>query len=245
MGVSDEVKPKDQYFHFKGFSVRHDRSSMKVGTDAVLLGLLASCPEYGKMLEVGSGCGVISLIMAERSQGEFIAIDPDEQSLLDTKENFTSSKWHDRLECKQETIQQLAQTSTQQYNFIFSNPPYFNKCLKGPNETRNRARHTDTLPFDQFASSTSKLLAPGGIVSVILPSDQKASFVCEMNKVGLGLSRSIDIIPVEGRTPIRVIMEFSYDTPQIEYQQLTLRNRNGEITEEYKSLGNNWYLRMG
>ncbi len=244
MGVSEEIRQKDQYFHFKEFSVRHDRSSMKVGTDAVLLGLLASCPEQGKILEVGSGCGVISLIIAERSQGEIIAIDPDEQSILDTKENFSSSKWNDRLECKQKTFQHFAKESTQPFNFIFSNPPYFSKSLKGPNEIRNRARHTDTLPFDQFASCTSKLLVPGGIVSVILPSDQKASFVSEMNKVGLGLIKSIDIIPIEGRTPVRVIVEFSYDNPKIDYQQLTLRNQYGEITEEYKKLGSEWYLNM-
>ncbi len=244
MQTAGEPQIKDRYFHFKRFSVRHDRSSMKVGTDAVLLGLLTSCHSQGDMLEVGCGCGVISLLIAERTVGNILAIDPDEQSLLDTEENFNNSIWSDRLAFKQTTLQQLASQSSRQFSLIFSNPPFFTNSLKGPNDKRNRARHTDTLPFDQFASASANLLKQDGRISVILPADQKAAFVCEMNKVGLGLIHCIEIIPIEGRKPVRIILEFCRNNLKTEYKQLILRTAQGTTSEQYQKLAEGWYLRM-
>ena len=143
-------------FQFKKFSVKQDNSSMKVGTDAVLLGCWTQLRQIDKqLLEVGTGCGVISLIIAQRYNFVNIdAIDIDKASILDAKDNFNYSPWNNRLSAINDSLQTY--NPDKQYDIIVSNPPYFNNSLQCPNNQRSVARHTNTLSYNDLLSYSHK-----------------------------------------------------------------------------------------
>lgn len=155
-------------FQFKQFFVQDNNATMKVGTDGVLLGCLANCATPQYVLDIGTGCGVIALIMAQRSPYATIdAIDIDEGSIADATENFGNSPWRDHLSPHLSTLQQWDKDA--HYDLIVSNPPYFVNSLKCPSEKRNKAHHNDTLPFDDLVFHASRLLTAEGDFWCILP----------------------------------------------------------------------------
>lgn len=155
-------------FQFKQFFVQDNNATMKVGTDGVLLGCLANCATPQYVLDIGTGCGVIALIMAQRFPYATIdAIDIDEGSIADATENFGNSPWRDHLSPHLSTLQQWDKDA--HYDLIVSNPPYFVNSLKCPSEKRNKARHNDTLPFDDLVFHASRLLTAEGVFWCILP----------------------------------------------------------------------------
>ena len=155
-------------FQFKQFFVQDNNATMKVGTDGVLLGCLANCATPQYVLDIGTGCGVIALIMAQRFPYATIdAIDIDEGSIADATENFGNSPWRDHLSPHLSTLQQWDKDA--HYDLIVSNPPYFVNSLKCPSEKRNKARHNDTLPFDDLVFHASRLLTAEGDFWCILP----------------------------------------------------------------------------
>lgn len=172
-------------FNFKKFSVRQEISAMKVNTDAVLLGSWAGVPKEKKhvtLLDVGTGTGVIALMMAQRlhdSGVEFdiTGIDPDNASYNEATFNFSNSPWREHLHTKEITLQKLVtQESKESYDLIVSNPPFFTASLKAPAISRTISRHNDTLPFRDIIVAAMHLLKSGGLLSVILPSGEADTF---------------------------------------------------------------------
>ena len=141
-------------FRFKQFAVRQDRCPMKVGTDGVLLGAWAEVrPGDRRMLDVGTGTGLIALMLAQRSAARITAVDVDAECATQAAENFAASPWADRLDAVAVAVQRY--DPVERFDLIVSNPPYYVDSLLSPDEGRNTARHAAGLPFGELAAGVA------------------------------------------------------------------------------------------
>ena len=150
---------------------------MKVGTDAVLLGAFANATDAAPqhILDIGTGCGLIALMLAQRFPNALIdAIDLDADSILQAQDNFAASPWSSRLQAIHTPLQ--SHTSPTPYQLIVSNPPYFTHSLHSPNPRRTQARHNDSLPFADLNTHTHRLISPDGTLVIILPHTEAQQF---------------------------------------------------------------------
>lgn len=219
----------------------HHRSTMKVGTDAMLLASWVETEGMNRILEIGSGCGIISLILAQRSQAIIEAIDIDLASVEEARTNFGFSPWSDRLFCYHTDLRQF--TTEFSYDLIVSNPPFFTTTFKTQKPRRNLARHEDSLPFSDLIQSAKSLLNQDGHFALVLPQNEAEKFIPLAESHGLFLNKILNIIPVEGKTPNRLNMLFCQnktDKPFSEY--FTIRNRDQQFTEQYKIMLKDFYL---
>ena len=231
-------------FRFKQFSVKHEKSTMKVGTDGVLLGAVADVDNAKEILDAGTGCGVIALILAQRSRARITAIDIDRASADEAAENFRNSPWSDRLVTLRESLQAHALFAVEQYDAIVSNPPFFQNSLKNPDEKKMRARHNDSLPFDEFLESTTKLLKPDGALWVILPVNESRIFMEMAQQNGFLPEYQMLIHPKPGREANRRILKLTrqQNRQKQNSQSLIIRQEDGAFTDEYRKLTSEFYL---
>ena len=167
-------------FRFKQFAVRQDRCPMKVGTDGVLLGAWAEVrPGDRRMLDVGTGTGLIALMLAQRSAAWITAVDIDVECATQAAENFAASPWADRLDAVSVAVQRY--DPVEKFDLIVSNPPYYVDSLLSPDEGRNTARHAAGLPFGELAAAVVRLLSPGGRFALVLPPVEMAALSCSLD----------------------------------------------------------------
>lgn len=179
---------------------------MKVGTDGVLLGAWADVEGDRRILDLGTGSGLIALMLAQRNaEAEIVALDIDEDATIQAQHNFSLSPWRKRLSVVNSNITDY--NSERKFTHIVSNPPYFVDSLHSPNAARTAARHSSSLPFSDMVLAAERLLEWGGRLSVILPSDVAALFRREAFE-RLWLSRQLDIVTKPGDEPRRTMMEF-------------------------------------
>lgn len=223
----------------------HEAATMKIGTDAMLLGAWTRIPENGKVLDIGTGSGILALMVAQRSKNLMIeAIDIDKPSVDQALFNFESSRWRERLQAKVSHIQSFCLLEqVEKYQLILSNPPYFTSNFKSSLERKNLARHTDSLNHRQLIEAAARLLHQQGLFSVIIPYDSGDSFVAVASESGLFLQRKLAIVPVEGKSANRVILELGFGNKnKPEFQQLTIRKSDSSFTPAYNNLLKDFYL---
>ena len=231
-------------FQFKQFTVEDDRSSMKVGTDAVLLGSWA-CPENRLYtLEIGCGSGLISLMLAQKMKGFITAIDIDKDSAEQAHQNFMASKWNNKLESIHTSLQQFLKQSYKKFDIIISNPPFFNNSLNSPYKNRTLSKHTNTLSYPELVKGIKKLLKQDGIVYIILPYEESKEFIFLMRKADFCLSKECLVIPKENKEANRILMEFSYKDSELTSEKLYIRNKDNSYTEKYKQLCKDYYVNL-
>ena len=170
-------------FQFKQFTIRHDRCAMKVGTDGVLLGAWANAKGKQRILDIGTGSGLIALMLAQRTDAMITGIEIDPASATQAQENAAASPWADRLQIVATDI--AGYTSYQAFDLIVSNPPFFNEMLLPPGAARSQARHTQALTFEALLFHVQRLLSPEGSFCAILPatalthfSRRRTSLIC-------------------------------------------------------------------
>ena len=244
-------------FRFKQFTVWHDRCAMKVGTDGVLLG--AWCPVDSrassskssksfkgfKVLDVGTGSGLIALMLAQRIQGaQITAIDIDAGAVEQAKYNFSISPWADRLECHQTALQEIEGKGI--YDLIVSNPPYFQDSLKNPDSQRAMARHTDTLSYEELLKHSARLLTKEGILALVLPIEAEQQIITLAQSLGLYPTHITHVYPKPGKAAKRLLIAFSpsplaYSLSPIA-NSLTLESETSPRSEAYKELTKEFYL---
>ena len=169
---------RKEYFEFKQFTVHQEHAAMKVGTDGALLGSLAATGK--RILDIGTGTGLLSLMMAQRCPDAIItAIDVDENAIIDAHRNFAESPFGDRIMLKQAPFQAFAKEEEEKYDCIICNPPYFDESLESKDESRTRARHTSSLPFRDLIGGAYELLADEGVFSVCIPPEVLSKFSAE------------------------------------------------------------------
>ncbi|MGZ4980732.1 MAG: tRNA1(Val) (adenine(37)-N6)-methyltransferase [Methylobacter sp.] len=163
-------------FHFQQFSVLQQHSGMKICTDAVLFGAMAPVDSGDRVLDIGTGTGVLALIAAQLGAAKVTAVELTPEAFKEADINFNNSPWADRLEAVHQDIQSFALTADSQYDLIISNPPFFESHLKTVDTLRNIARHTDQLSFADLIGIAESLLCPQGLFYLLLPAHAAAKF---------------------------------------------------------------------
>ena len=219
---------------------------MKVGTDGVLLG--AWCPIDNNpfsILDIGAGTGILSLILAQRSNAVQIdAIEIDENAFEQCVENFESSPWGDRLFCYHAGLDEFMEEPEEDYDIIISNPPFYTEDYKTENEQRDLARFSDALPFENLVEAANLLLSENGIFAVIIPFKEEEKFIALAKDFEL---HPFKITRVKG-TPTteikRSLLAFSKTQKQTLIDELIIETARHQYTEEYIDLTKDFYLKM-
>ncbi|MBQ7191496.1 MAG: methyltransferase [Paludibacteraceae bacterium] len=258
------------FFRFRQFTVWHDRCAMKVNTDGVLLGAWTAIPTNNttpiRCLDIGTGSGVVALMLAQRCQTALIdAIDIEPTAALQAQHNFTLSPWHNRLKAQHLSLNDLLDKRHQQtdvnscqseYCLVVSNPPFFADALPSPNKERRLARQTDTLSFHHIIAAAAELLIPFGRLSLILPAQDRQSALTLAAQHSLYLTRLTQVQPSPAKPSHRILIEWEYRpcTPlltsdtypafTVPYQSnnLCIASHNAPRSEEYASLTKDFYL---
>jgi tRNA1Val (adenine37-N6)-methyltransferase len=197
----------NDYFEFKQFRIEQSQCAMKVGTDGVLLGAWANVSKTSRILDVGTGTGLIALMLAQRAvYADIVAIDTSSESVAQAKVNVARSSWNDRIAVLNKSVQDYRDSNL--FDVIVCNPPFFVDSLRCTDQSRNMARHTDTLSYRDLCSNAFRLLTEDGEFSVIIPSDSYDSFYSEAVISGFLESRRYAIRTVEWKTPRRYLIAF-------------------------------------
>ena len=236
-------------FHFKEFTIEQDKTAMKVGTDAVLLGAWCSLETRpDTILDVGSGTGLLSLMMAQRSDAETIdAVEIDPNAYEQSVANFEKSDWSDRLFCYHSSFQDFSEEmkeENQEYDLIISNPPFYNDNFETNNSSRNTARFTSALSFKDLLESTSKILSDSGVFTIIIPFKEEMTFISLAGKYRLFLNRVCRVRGTENSEIKRSMVEFSFYQRELEETTLVIEKNRHIYTREYVNLTKDFYLKM-
>lgn len=229
-------------FRFKQFSVDDSMCAMKVGTDSVLLGAWADFSGADTILDIGTGCGILALMAAQKSSASITAIDIDEKACIQATGNFKNSPWPERLECLHSPLEQFSRKG---YDHIITNPPYFINSLKSPDTGRNKSRHTDELPLNVLVKYSASVLSDNGKISIVFPIPESRILISLAVEEGINLSRKMVIIPKEGKPANRILLEFSKcEVVSLREEELIIRDHAGHYTKDYMSLTADFYLHL-
>jgi tRNA1Val (adenine37-N6)-methyltransferase len=233
-------------FKFKQFTVNQDRCAMKIGTDGVLLGAWASVEQQAfSILDIGSGTGVIALMLAQRSFAELIdAVEIDPEAYEQCTDNFENSPWSDRLFCYHASLEEFVEEIDDKYDLIVSNPPFYSDDFKSDNPQRDLARFQDALPFDQLIKSVSKLLSETGLFSVIIPFKEEENFIGLATKVNLFPNRILHVKGNPSTDIKRSLIEFSFTKGDINVDEVIIETERHQYTQDYINLTKDFYLKM-
>ena len=230
-------------FQFKQFFVKHDRCAMKVGTDGVLIGCWCPTRSTTRILDIGTGSGLIALMLAQRCpEAQIDAIDIDKDAAEQARENFAASPWAARLSVAQCALQEW---QGRDYDLIVSNPPYFVKSLKNPNAARSTARHNDTLPFGELIRESVKRLTREGILTVIVPTEAEEELQQLATEQGLQCTNRCYIHPKPNRQAKRVMIAWQlYQSAELteHTETLILEDELGSRSHDYQQLTRDFYL---
>ncbi|MCB0704173.1 MAG: methyltransferase [Saprospiraceae bacterium] len=235
-----------KHFQFKEFRLRQDRAAMKVGTDSTILGAWVQTENVGKGLDIGTGTGILSLMLAQRYTNlQIDAIEPDPGSFADALENFGKSPWFDRLELHQQTLQNFTSADRKAgYDLIISNPPYFEPSPFNSINPVSNARQTNQLTHPLLIQHAASLLSEQGKLNVILPVAEAIHFRAFAERQGLYCSKLCQVKTHENKEVRRHLMEFQKGEQPCQVSELTILRSNtpNDYTEEYRNLVKPFYL---
>lgn len=232
-------------FNFKEFTIRQEQCAMKVGTDGVLLGAWISCENAVNVLDIGTGTGLLALMIAQKSSATIDAIDIDSKACHQAKGNFYESKWRDRLHVIHQSVQEFAANSNKKYDLIVSNPPFFINAQKSHQLNRNVARHLDdSFTMDDLIISVVKLLSDSGEFCLIQPIKEGSIFIEVCEKHGLFLNKLVRVRTKEGREDKRLLLSLSKFKRSIVTGLLCIQNSEGKYTDDYIRMTNDYYTHL-
>ena len=230
-------------FRFKQFTIKQERCAMKVGTDGCLLGAWADISDCNRILDIGCGSGLITIMSAQRSAANIIGVEIDSDAAAQARENADASPWGERIDIINTDI--LEYKNTQPFDAIVSNPPFFVNSLKCPDSARSTARHDSSLPCSALMQCARELLCDGGTLSVVIPADICGLWCTEALFKGLSARRMTYVRTLPHKQPKRVLIEFTKGVhTQPETTDLILENTPGEYSSEAKELLRDFYLKI-
>lgn len=240
-----------QIFHFKQFIIRQEKCAMKIGTDSMLLGAWAQPPAEGKILDIGTGTGVLSLMLAQKTKAEIDAIEPEENAYFQATENIKNSSWHKRIQVFHCGLQDFQEYHSTTYDYIISNPPFFEapNTEKGRNKQntfsveRANARFADFLTHSELLIGLKKLLKPVGKFILILPAQEGIKFRDKALETGFFLQKILKITSKPMQPVKRLIMEFGFEKLPLLEEEFTIYEADGNYTNEYKKLTVNYHAK--
>jgi tRNA1Val (adenine37-N6)-methyltransferase len=230
-------------FAFKQFKVQQLNTAMKVSTDGILLGAWTNLNAAKRLLDIGCGTGLLSLMCKQRMPDlDVEAIEIDEGAYKDAFSNIWQSPWPD-IQLHQGDIRAFSTTTA--FDVVICNPPYFNHSLKGPNAARNTARHTDSLSFSELLQAFIKLTHRESLLSVILPCNEAEQFIKLAADNGLHLLRHCLVSSTPEKAPTRSLMEFGYmSNGGVEATSMVIYEHDKQYSKHYIALCKAFYLKM-
>ena len=234
-------------FQFKQFSVNQDQTAMKIGTDGVLLGAWTPIDNNPKsVLDLGTGTGIIALMLAQRCDAEQIdALEIDENAYEQAVENFEGSPWGDRLFCFHAGLDEFIDDPEDEYDLIVSNPPFFSEDYRSANEQRDLARFQEAMPFEELVEAADLLLSENGIFSVIIPFNEEDRFIELCAEVELFPIKVTRVKGAQNTKIVRSLLAFKrYELSVLTADELVIEISRHEYTAEYIALTKDFYLKM-
>lgn len=235
--------PYRQLFRFKKFDIYQDDAEMKVGTDAVLLGAWSFKKNPKNILDVGTGNGIIALMLAQRFPNTQIdAVEIDTKAALQAQHNFQISKWNKRIKIYNENFLSFKpQTS---YDFIISNPPFFDEQVLSGNLSRDTARHTLQLNLEQLVKKSIEISTQNFTLQLILPIDKLSHLEEIIRKHSLYINKLMYIKGRESATIKRLLVALSFQKTFLSVQTMIIEKKRHIYTDDYINLTKDFYLKM-
>ena len=229
-------------FQFKQFTIAHDRCAMKVGTDGVLIGAWAELPAQGRLLDIGTGTGLIAIMAAQRAPLLHVTgIDIDPEAVEQARENVAASPFGERIDIRLQSLQELA-LNAETFSSIVSNPPFFEETLLPPDASRSAARHVQTLSFEELTAAAGSLLAEDGTLSVVLPTTAFDRFRQLCFAEGFHLKRSQLVQGSPRKAPKRMLATFVKGEASWTEEKPLILNDGGGRSADYAALTHDFYL---
>lgn len=231
------------YFQFKQFRIDQDVAGMKVTTDGCLFGALIDANQEGTILDIGTGTGLLSLMLAQRTTAFIDAIEIDAQVAKQANDNTLASPWKDRLKVHNTSLQEFE--PTKRYEQIISNPPFFKDNALGTSKKKNLAIHSDLLPMEDLLNKSLELISDDGLLCIMYPPYEMGVFIEAAIGKGFYLQKQILVRNRAAETPIRSICSFSkHQTKSPMLQELVIRSQDNEYTGDFKVLLKDYYLHL-
>lgn len=242
----NKIQQVSKPFHFKQFSIEQDQCTMKVGTDGVLLGAWADVDSATTALDIGTGTGLIAMMLAQRSSQLMVkAVEVDELACEQAVVNFTKTPFANRLEVIATSIQDYARSTTDNFDLIVSNPPFFSGGTFSASQERNDVRHTVKLPHGELLQRSRSLLRKTGKLCVILPLIEGLRFQELAPQYGLYCTKVTEVKPKIEKSVERLLMQFERVQSELEKDELVIQHeKRNDWTAEYIELTKAFYLKM-
>jgi tRNA1Val (adenine37-N6)-methyltransferase len=233
-------------FTFKQFFVAHDRCAMKVGTDGILLGAWAPLSSVTRILDIGSGSGLLALMLAQRSDTHvrIDAVELDSAASQQAKENISASPWADRIAVYSEDIIDFADTRSADYSLIISNPPYFPPGIACGSAEREQARYTTLLTHEALLRCAHQLLMPDGLFCVVLPVQVAENFIPLAQQHNWYVHQQLRVSEQEDKPAHRVLLALSRQEKECVNASLAIRDEERRYSTAFQQLTKDFYLFM-
>nr|WP_321573936.1 tRNA1(Val) (adenine(37)-N6)-methyltransferase [Hafnia alvei] len=242
---SESARLRRNGFTFKQFFVAHDRCEMKVGTDSILLGAWADVSDItGKILDIGSGSGLLALMLAQRTTHsvQIDAVELDDNAALQATENFALSPWAGRVALHHCALQSFAAQTSSRYDLIITNPPYYQPGVECRNPSRGTARYTSELSHQTLLKHARALASDNGKMAVVLPCDISTDFMQLAAGEGWFLLRHTEVAEFANRAPHRALMLFGVEPASLQSDRLVIRDESNAYSDDFRELTNAFYL---
>ena len=235
---------RNNYFRFKQFTIIQEKAAMKVGIDGVLLGAWIIADRPLKILDIGTGTGLIALMMSQRFANAMIdAVEIDLEACQEALSNFKQSPWNERIQLKQIAFQEFVATTSAKYDLVVSNPPFFENSVKIKTTSRELARNSENLNLDDLFSGVSKILDETGNFSIVFPALRLDELIGAATKYQMFLNRLTSVKPNPEKPAHRVLAEFSFQQTNIVSNELIIEKMmHHDYTHEYRTLTRDFYL---
>ncbi|MGQ0286306.1 tRNA1(Val) (adenine(37)-N6)-methyltransferase [Pasteurellaceae bacterium 22721_9_1] len=227
-------------FRFKQFHIQHDRCAMKVGTDGILLGAYADICQAQRILDLGTGTGLVALMLAQRSNATIYAIELDNAAYLQAQENIQHSPWQQQIQLIQQDALEFCQKCGEKFDLIVANPPYFAPGIDCKTEARNQARYMQQSHL-AWLESAAQCLAPNGKIQFILPFDCAETLI---KQTALYCVERLEIMTKSGKAPQRMIVSFQSQPKPTITKSLTIYNEQNQYSQDFVALTKDFYLKM-
>jgi tRNA1Val (adenine37-N6)-methyltransferase len=240
---NSDLQMPNNYFDFKQFSINQEMSAFKVGTDGVLLGACADLSGARRIIDAGTGTGLIAIMVAQRCTADIVAIEPDKDSWLEACQNIINCKWHSRIKAENLELQEFAARPTEKFDIVISNPPYFRDSLLNPDIRKSSARHTYSLSSGDILKASETLLREEGNLQLILPYEEGTLFIAEAGDYGFFCNTILKVKPNPQGKIIRLILKFERRKKTVYEKFLTIETGVRHMySKEYKEITKDFYL---